>query len=497
MKRMCLLGIGLSIFGILGWALTVTVGLKGEPNSLDPHKVLGRQSEAFLANIFDGLTSRDEAGNLLPGLAISWENLDAYTWRFHLRQGVKFHNGEDFTAYSVKFTIERALNPAAKATIWSQLGPIKEVVIIDEYTVDIITSVPDILMPKRFGDLFGAMLPPKYTQEAGDEFGLKPVGTGPFKLVEWIKNERIVLEANKEYWKGAPAVDRIIVRPISEDATRIAALLSGEVQLIDGVPPVMRDVIKKMPGLDVLSVLTSRVFYIALDPNTPPLNDIRVRQALNYAIDRKAIIDRLYLGEAVPAATIVARQAWGFDPKVEPYPYDPDKAKELLAAAGYPNGFEIEFDYFTGSIADHYSPALAVIGYLTNIGIKVKANLYDFGVFTQKRSANQAAPMYIYSLGDVFLEPYWLVEWLMAGDMSRRYNNPQARALVDQIKATFDPQARLPLYSELQRIMKEDAQHIFLFQVGALWGINKNEITYIPRPDDVIWLYSIKPATGK
>lgn len=472
---------------------SVTVALKGEPNTLDPHRVIGRQSEAFLANIYDGLTSRDREGRLQPGLAESWEHTNALTWRFRLRRNVKFHNGEPFSSESVKFTLDRALNPDKKATTWSQIRTISEVRIVDDYTVDIITSQPDILLPARLSELFGPMLPPKHTREKGEDIGTNPVGTGPFKFVKWIKNEQLVLEANKDYWRGAPKVDRLVIRPIAEDAARVSALLAGEVDLIEGLPYVMADVVDRFPKTHVEKVTAARVFYIAINPNVQPLDDIRVRQALNYAINRQAIIDKLYLGNGRPAATVVASQAFGFDPSVEPYPYDPKKARQLLADAGYPNGFAVEFDYFTGSIADHYTPSQAIAGYLSDIGIKVKSNVYEIGVFQEKRSANNAAPLYVYSLGDVFLEPVWLVEWLMAGDMSRRYNNPKVAELVKEITKTFNPEARRDLYSKVQKLMKEDAQHIFLFQVDTVWGVS-DRIDFKLRADEVPWFYPIKLA---
>lgn len=472
---------------------TVTIAVKAEPNTLDPHKVVGRQSEAFLANIFDGLTARDADGTLVPGLAESWEQVGDTTWRFHLRHGVSFQNGEPFDSESVRFTLERAGNPDSPATTWSQINTITGVDVVDAYTVDIHTVSPDVLLPARLAELFGPMLPPVYTVEAGDDFGTHPVGTGPFVLKEWVKNERLVLAANEDYWRGAPSVKEIVVRPIAEDATRVSALIAGEVDLIEGLPHVMVDLIDSRPDLRVERVSASRVFYISIDASVKPLDDVRVRQALNYAIDRQAIIDRLFGGLGRPAATIISAQAFGFDPSVEPYPYDPVKAKELLAEAGYPNGFSIEFDYFSGSVADHYALSQAVAGYWTQIGIDVKENAYELGVFQEKRGANQAAPLYVYSLGDVFLEPFWLVEWLAAGDMSRRYSDPEVNDLVKEIRSTFDADRRVELYSEVQRLMKDDAQHAFLFQIDTLWGAN-DRVNFTLRADEVPWFYPLSLA---
>jgi peptide/nickel transport system substrate-binding protein len=475
------------------FAQSVTVAIKGEPNTLDPHRVIGRQSEAFLANIFDGLTSRDLDGAIQPGLAVSWEQIEPTVWRFNLREGVTFHNGEVFDATSVKFTLDRAGNPDQPATTWSQLNTIASVTIVDDYTVDVETSSPDLLLPSRLGDLFGGMLPPQYTAEAGDDFGNAPVGTGPFTLEEWVRNERMVLKANPNYWRGPAAIDEIVVRPISEDASRVAALVAGEVDVIEGLPHVMIDLVEQLPNVRAERAAASRVFFIAIDPTAGPLADQRVRQALNYAIDREAIIEQLFEGYGRPSATVVSAQAFGFDPSVEPYPYDPEKARELLAEAGYGDGLSIEFDYFTGSVADHYSLSQAVAGYWADLGIDVTQNVYEIGVFQEKRGADQAAPLYVYSLGDVFLEPFWLVEWLGAGDMSRRYDNPEVMALIEQIRGTVDDEARAELYAQVQQMMREDAQHVFLFQVDTIWGVNER-IDFTLRADEVPWFYPMQIA---
>jgi len=215
----------------------VKIGLAAEPNTFDPHLTVGRNTQIFIVNVYDGLTARDAQGNLVPALAESWKRLNPTTWQFVLRKGVKFHNGDDFNAESVKFTLDRATNPETKATISSELGTIASTEIVDPYTVNVITKTPDFLLPVRLGELFGLMLSPKHTNAVGKEaIATRPNGTGPFKLVSWTKNEQMVLEANESYWRGAPKVKKIIVRPILEDAARIAALQAGEVDLITPIP---------------------------------------------------------------------------------------------------------------------------------------------------------------------------------------------------------------------------------------------------------------------
>src|SRR5262249_51251437 len=201
----------------------VKIGLGAEPNTFDPHLTVGRNTQIFIANVYDGLTARDGQGNLVPALAESWKRLNPTTWQFALRKGVKFHNGDDFNADCVKFTLDRATNPETKSTISSELSPIAGSEVVDPFTVNVATKTPDFLLPVRLGELFGLMLSPKHTNAAGKEaIAIKPNGTGPFKLVTWAKNERLVLEANEGYWRGAPKVKTLVVRPILEDAARVA-----------------------------------------------------------------------------------------------------------------------------------------------------------------------------------------------------------------------------------------------------------------------------------
>src|SRR6266849_10930395 len=207
----------------------VKIALAAEPNTFDPHLTVGRNTQIFIVNVFDGLTARDAQGNLVPALAESWKRVNSTTWQFILRKGVKFHNGDDFNADSVKFTLDRAINPETRATIISELSTIARTEIVDPFTVNVITKTPDFLLPVRLGELFGLMLSPKHTSAMGKEaIATRPNGTGPFKLVTWAKNEQMVLEANESYWRGAPKVKRITVRPILEDAARVAALQAGE-----------------------------------------------------------------------------------------------------------------------------------------------------------------------------------------------------------------------------------------------------------------------------
>jgi peptide/nickel transport system substrate-binding protein len=333
------------------------------------------------------------------------------------------------------------------------------------------------------------MLSPAHTM-ASDAATLatKPNGTGPFQLTEWVKGERLVLQANPNYWRGPASVSQITVRPILEDAARIAALQTGEVDFVANVPYERIAELQANPNLVVKTIATPRVFFIGIDPRVTPLNDVRVRQALNHAVDVDAIISALYLGYATRLATAVPTAAFGYDASITPYPYDPARARELLAEAGYPNGFSIEFDSFTGSIADHSRPAEAVAEYLRQVGIDVKLNVFEFGAFGPRRVANQVSPLHIYSLGNAYFEPAWAIKWMMQQNLGLFYRNEEIYALCNQAEATFEPSARIPIYAKVQQLLKDDAGFIFLFQNDAVFAMNK-KVSYDPRADETQWLY--------
>jgi peptide/nickel transport system substrate-binding protein len=470
----------------------VKIGLAAEPNTFDPHLTVGRNTQIFIANVYDGLTARDAQGNLIPALAESWKRLNQTTWQFTLRKGVKFHNGDDFNAECVKFTLDRATNPETKATISSELSTIAATEVVNAQTVTVTTKTSDFLLPVRLGELFGLMLSPKHTNAMGKEaIATRPNGTGPFKLVAWTKNERLVLEANESYWRGAPSVKTIVVRPILEDAARIAALQTGEVDLIAPVPHVRIAELQRNDKLAIKTIAAPRIFHVTIDVRKPPFDNVKVRQALNHAVDVNAILKTLYFGHGTRLATVVDKGALGYDPSVQPYPYDPNKARALLAEAGFPNGFETEFDSFTGSIADHSKPAEAIVGYLQKAGIKVKLNVFEFSSFGPRRVQNQTSPLFIYSIGDAYLEPSWVIRWLTQGGLGMHYKNAKLDEMLTKIEATDDPKRRAPQYGDVQKLLKDEAPFIFLYQADAAFGMSAR-VDYAPRPDETQWLYPMK-----
>ncbi|MDP1779144.1 MAG: ABC transporter substrate-binding protein, partial [Anaerolineales bacterium] len=263
----------------------LTIAQASDINILDPKFLKGRETQNVLRMMFDSLFHRDDNMEIIPWLATSVENPDPLTWRFLLREDVKFSNGNDFRANDVKFTIGRLLEPDSG---WSEKSIIDRVEVVDDYTVDIITKIPFPALLSRA--VLWHMTDEEYFNEVGIEsFASSPVGTGPYKFVEWVKDEQVVLEANVNYWRGEPKIETIIFKPIPENATRIAALEAGDVDIIANVPP---DYVKQPgQGVEIATAPGTRAVFLGMNVNVAPFDDVRVRQAMNYVVDVPAIIE--------------------------------------------------------------------------------------------------------------------------------------------------------------------------------------------------------------
>ena len=342
-------------------------------NTLDPKLLKGRPTQNVLRLMFDSLFHRDDKMQIIPWLATSVDNPDTLTWRFHLRSGVKFSNGNDFRANDVKFTMDRLL---AKDSTWSERSFIDRVQVVDDYTVDVITKTPYPALLTNA--VLWHMTDEEYYKQAGDEgFQKSPIGTGPYRFVSWKKDEQVVVEANTGYWRGVPKIKTVIVKPIPETATRIAALESGEANIISDVTPSYA----ASPGAaaKIATIPGTRAFFIGMNVNVAPFDDLRVRQALNYAVDVPTIIKAVLGGLARPMDNPLLPEAFGYT-ATPVYHYDVEKAKALLAQAGYAGGFEFQVD--TSPTLKEIGEAIA--GQLKQVGVVMKINVLDPAAFTAR-----------------------------------------------------------------------------------------------------------------
>jgi peptide/nickel transport system substrate-binding protein len=342
-----------------------------EPFTLNPANkgALAVVSDYVQIHIFDGLidfTGPDLA--LKPMLAVRWENPTPTTWRFHLRRGVKFHNGDPLTAEDVKFTIETQLANKG-STVNSFLGPTEGARVIDPHTIEITTTRPFPPLLVNISRLH--ILPRAYEKLGADAFAAKPIGAGPYRFVEWQRGQRVVLEANPDYWAGAPTPRRLVFRPIPDPSTRTAELKAGGVDIITS-PPVGQ--LKELSTGDtaIVTVPAARVIAYPMNTLQAPLNDVRVRRALNNAVDRETIVKSLLQGFGKATGQPFAPGWLGYDPEIKPYPYDPARAKQLLAEAGHGTGFDLTWNISTGIFLADREIAEAAAAMMGQVGVRVR-----------------------------------------------------------------------------------------------------------------------------
>jgi len=369
----------------------LTIGFPSTPETIDPHQLRSVLSGSIIGLMGEGLITRDpETMELRPLLAESWKNLNPNTWELKLRRGVKFHNGEDFTAESVKFTVERAiaskLNTLAKLTWPPSFG--QEVLIVDPHTVRIVSKVPDPMVPSRLAAESMNMAPARGLAEFKDKFVTdRFIGTGPFRLVEQVVGDRVVVEANPGYWGPKPASPRIVWQVIPDPATRLAALQRGDVDVMLNLPFPLAPSVESDPNLRLYSELSSLTHGVLLNAReSAPLKDRRVRQALNLAVDRQAIIKNLYAGRGRLLNTVAGKGvANSMDPG--PYPYDPARAKALLAEAGFPGGFPFTLWQSTGRYVLAEETAQVIAGYWDKVGVRTKVQVLEWAEYNKRSAA--------------------------------------------------------------------------------------------------------------
>jgi peptide/nickel transport system substrate-binding protein len=472
---------------------TLVVAINGQPSRLQPQQPVGRLNELVNALMFDSLTTRDQEGNLIPALAESWELIDETTWQFKLRSGATFHNGDPVTSEDVKFTYEElVMNPDAKSPHLTFLQTIQEVVIIDDTTFQIKTSIPDVLLPSRVFDLYGSIVPKNYYEQIGDaEFDNAPIGSGSFKFVEWVKDSHMTLEANENWWGTPPAFKTLVLRFITDDAARMAAALAGEVDIASNVPPSRIDELEASENIEIRSAPSSRYFFVVMNSTQPPFDDFRVRKAVNLAIDREALVLGVGRGFGTPIASVFIPQTFGFDPGIQPL-YDPDQAKALLTEAGYPDGFDVVFDSFTGSIVDHSKVAEAIVAQLNEVGIRATLNVAEFGVFGPIRLAKETNPMYIYSLGDWAFDMGVHLKSYLEGSQGYYHLDPELAAKVDAALGMFDEAEREAAYQEIQQEFFDQALYGSVYQLEQIWAVSPG-VSWTPQPDEMLRFHLATP----
>ena len=446
----------------------------GESKSLDIHQ--GNDGFSLRANrlIYSRLVEADENMQIHPGLAESWKQLDDKTMQFNLRKGIKFHNGDDFTAEDVKFSFERMMNSPRIAFV---LPPIERIDIVDDYTVNIVTKTP-------FGPLLAhlshpalGMVSKKLLTENPEALKEKPIGTGSYKFKEWIYGDKLVLEKNEDFYdKNERGLKYIIFKNVVEASNRAIGLETGEIDIATPISSVDEENIKNNPKLQLLTKPSISYSYIGMNMTKAPLNDIRVRKAINYAINKQAIIDVILNGNGKIATSPIAPGVFGFTDKTKNYEYNVEKAKELMKEAGYENGFTTSILVFSGEA--NTQTAEIVQAYLKEIGIDLKIEIVEVSAYwdmTERGVHNLFLGSWGVVTGDADYGLYAMYHSSAKGGAGNRdfYENEKVDELLDKAKTEIDPETRKKLYEEAQILIVNDAPDVMLYNRNLTVGAQK------------------------
>jgi peptide/nickel transport system substrate-binding protein len=500
------------------WAANLSVGLGTDVTAIDPHYHNLTPNNNVAAHIFGYLVQRNEKSQLEPGLAIEWKTIEPLMWEFKLRRGVKFHDGSDFTAADVVASIERVPTvPNSPSPFTAYTKQIKEIVVVDPLTIRFKTAAPYPLMPS---DMTQVVIVSKAAGKATtDDFnsGKAAIGTGPYKLVRYAKSDRIELARHDAYWGGKTPWEKVTLRLLPQDASRVAALLSGDIQVIENVPTSDAAQLKRDKRLAVFRTVADRLIYLHMDSDRDvspfltdragkplaknPLKDPRVRKAMSKAINRPAIVEKVMEGEAIPAGQLVPDFLFGATKNLKVEAYDPEGAKKLLAEAGYPDGFGLTIHSPNNRYVNDAKIAQAVAQMLARVGIDTKVVAMPSATyFTQATDLKFSFMLLGWSTGTGEASST-LKALLMTynrdkgfGTANRgRYSNDKVNALTEDALATVDDAKREALLQRAAELAINDAGIIPLhFQVN-LWATREG-ITYAPRTDENTLAWKFRPA---
>jgi peptide/nickel transport system substrate-binding protein len=511
---------------IFGWlvaaavqAQSITIGLGADVTSIDPHFHLLVPNASLGEHVFDTLILKDETQRFKPGLAVSWRAVDDLTWEFKLRPGVKFHDGSEFTAEDVVFSIDRPAtikNSPGSYTIYTRA--VTEKIVVDRHTLRLKTATPYPLVPNEIGAIL--IVSKRAAQNAATEdfnTGKATIGTGPYRFVRWVKGDRIELVRNDSYWGPKPAWEKVTFRLITNDPARVAALLSGDVQAIEAVPTADLAKLRANAQLQLFRAPSNRLIYLHLDSNRDaspmltdrvgkpldrnPLKDPRVRQALSMAMYRDAIVERVMEGAAVPTGQLMPKGLFGYTEAMKPDRYDPEAARKLLTEAGWADGFGLTLHGPNDRYVNDEKVAQAIAQMLTRVGIQTTVVTMPASVYFSRANRLEFSFMLVGWGSDTGEVSSPLKALLATYDREKglgtanrgRYSSATMDRLLLQGLATVDDAKRAQLLLEATGVAMRDRGIIPLYHQVNIWAARKG-ITYTPRTDERTYAHEFRPA---
>jgi peptide/nickel transport system substrate-binding protein len=459
------------------------VGQGGDIAKLDPHMSTSSNDIRWSFNIFDNLTSRHPDGKLYPGLATEWKLTAPTTWTFKLRTGTKYHNGDPFTSADAKFSLERTYDPNVKTVVSTVFSTIDRIEAPDATTLVIHTKKPDPLLPARLAFYGGQIVPKKYLESVGaDAFNAKPVGTGPVRFVSWTKDDKLVLEANPDYWGGKPELDRLVMRAIPETAPRVAALLKGEVDVITQLPADQDERVAGNATTRVAGALYAGLYVLAVNSKVKPLDNPLVKQALALAVDRESIVKELWRGRGIVPNGMIAKGDNHFDTKLPPLPFKPGAARDLLKKAGYKNE-EIIIETTVGYLSGDKQMAEAVQGMWRDVGVNAKVEVLEYSVRAQRIRDKTFKGLWWSDPTSTLGDPDGMV-WRLIGPGGPQdyWRHPRFDELGAAARFSVDEKFRESAYREMEKIFLENFPWVPIIQPYEDYGLQKY-VDFTPNPN--------------
>lgn len=487
--------VGLLVVGLATCATagSIVIAQSTDATSMDPAFRGDTATGNVQRHIFDTLLIRTPDMTLTPGLAESVRRVGDTKWVVKLRKGVTFSNGQPMNAEAVKFSIERILDPKLKAPTRQWWVNFKKVEAVGDLTVEITTERLDPLFQARLSLL--AVVPPRYLREVGDaKFSLQPIGTGPYTLAEWKKDDHATLAANPTHWGGKPKIERVTFKVVPEELSRVAALQTGEADIAVGLSPAQGDFLRTVKDLRVETVPATRVMTLMFDPDASPGGNLKFRQAVAHAVNREEIIKGLFKGYAVPLKSIFSPGIPFWPKEVDTaFPYDPEKAKKLVAELGLGKG-EIVMRSSAGRYPFDRETALAIGAQLAKVGLNVKVRPEEWNSFFNDLKAKTMSAVFLMGQGNVWFDPYPQIEaFHYSKGFLSTWRDPEVDALLDASHKAEGAE-RAKVFGRALQKLHDTAAVVSLFAQVNIFGVN-NRLTWSPRPDELIWAPEMEPAS--
>ncbi|MFZ0054432.1 MAG: ABC transporter substrate-binding protein [Pseudolabrys sp.] len=463
---------------------TIVVSQGSDVLTLDPTLDTSPIGINVFRNVFDALTRIEADGSVAPLLAESWTvSEDTKIWEFAIRSNSKFHNGQPVTVDDIVWTYQH-LAAELKSPVRTYINKLKTVEPAGGNTVKFTLSEPFAAFDRQVS-LISIISKQAFEEIGAARFALAPVGSGPFRVVRWVKDDRVELAAFGDYWAGAPKIKTLIFKPVPSETTRAAALSSGELDVVAILPPALVNSLSSRKGLKIEKVASNKVVYVGFNITNPLLSDVRIRQAVDFAIDRNALTSRLLRGLGKPSGQVIAPVTFGYAPEIEPTPFDPARAKQLVAASGY-KGEKIAFQYPNNNIAFGDETAQAIANYLGNVGINVDLQGMEYSAYFPLWSNRKIIGMHLFAYGPSIMDAELAIGSLYVSSGRVYWDDPRIDQLAQQQRGERDKDRRLAIIGELLKYCNELVLYAPLYNEIHAYGI-QDRVKWQPRPDERLY----------